>query len=320
MNTRIAAICWCLVLAGMVCGQSLQGTCTIDVPDLGGALGTPPGDLMPGMLRTSGTIDPGSVVQTDPGNWVGLLLQTAATAQPSAAAGVQVAVCLGESSRLAISPGGEPRPHVQVQQGLAVISYEPGSGGAGLLVSTLSDWVRLERGTVVVTVAAEGSDFAILAGQATRFAGAIPADISTVQGGTGLSVQADAPLAQRGTALAARVMQVGVAQASKKWLVMASQGDLIPVKEAESLGRTEAKAVEAPSAEVTPSSVSAASLTSVVATTAMAPSMNAAQTLLSSGDPASVVVGARLERTRVVGTSTGIAFNPLARAPLVLGF
>lgn len=318
----MAAIGWWLaVLAAAAGAQVLQGTCTIDVPDRAGALGRSPDQLVSGTLGIGEVVEPGSLVQSDAGNWVALRLEAVPAAQSGAAGPLgQAAVYLGPVSRVAVSPGAEAFPHLQVQQGMVVVSYEPAADGSpALLVSLPGGWVRLQRGTLAVTAVEAGSDAALLVGQASRGSGAVPQEIQE-GAAAAMAVQVDAPLAQEGVGLVDRVTRAGIAQASQAWLVVASQGDLTPVKQPAAPGGAEVRAVEAPAAQVTPPAVSMAALASVVSLGALTPALNQAESLLTSGSPASVIVGARLERTRIVGTPSGIGFNILARPPLRLGF
>ncbi|MEP0845061.1 MAG: hypothetical protein HRF43_20350, partial [Phycisphaerae bacterium] len=149
--------------------------------------------------------------------------------------------------------------------------------------------------------------------------GAPPADSPAgAQGGQALT--ADPAFAEKARAMISALNAAGAAGRALGWIGRAESGDLAPT---ERFTRPSSSAyLVRTTGVVTPRTASVAT-PSQLAAPPTAGAFSQTQALLASQNPASVVVGARLERTRIVGnpgtTGGGIRFNAQARPPLRLG-
>ena len=116
-----------------------------------------------------------------------------------------------------------------------------------------------------------------------------------------------------------------VIKLARGWIDFAVRGDIVPTSRG--AGATRGPTMLVAVTAVTEPQVLAAVTSPSAAAPVTTPTGAVSQTqaLLTSGNPASVVVGARLERTRIVGNpgttggSTGVRFNTQVRPPLQLG-
>jgi hypothetical protein len=113
-----------------------------------------------------------------------------------------------------------------------------------------------------------------------------------------------------------------VVKLADEWLGLAAACDLIPAK---APGQPGGMLPSLPSSAVTPPQVSQVNLPPGAGPVITPQSqVSLTQSLLTSQNPASAVVGSRLERTRIVGNpgttnvGAGIRFNPFARVTLHL--
>jgi hypothetical protein len=305
-----------LVAAGMFCAptawaQQLTGKVT--------ATKLPQGESAAPAVRSG--IERGTQITTS--REAGLAARLTARA---GAARVEVALYLQGNTVLEMLPaGGLPLSPIAVQRGTLALQYAA-QGEAPDLVLALrqpESWVRIRRGSMVwVEAAGTATTVRLVDGSATMFQGGLPTgDPANAQGGQELKVQPE---------LFAAVLELindlalaGAHAEADNWVKSVSEGPLVPPRASAPAPRGAPSVVAV--AVVTPRSAIQNVTPQVLAGTAVAPTLTQAQALLASQSPASVVVGARLERTRIVGnsgtTGTGgvVRFNPQVRAPLRLG-
>lgn len=256
--------------------------------------------------------------------------QTAETAAGELAAvylareGVELAIYMESDSVVEVQPQEDARPHLRVQKGAIVVQY---ASSGPLILSTAVAWVRLEagKGMIRAGLGDAGPTFTLANGRATRFDGAVPAgDVSAAGGGEALTVRPESKA--NIVKLLNRLVEARVLAEPDQWLKLAEAGDFVPSRQwaSPALGIPPEYRVSTAVTQVV-SAAAAVTAPPTVIPSAVTPTVTQAQTLLASQNPASVVVGARLERTRIVGNPgaaggvSGVRFNTQARGPLQLG-
>ncbi|NLX21051.1 MAG: hypothetical protein GXY55_05175 [Phycisphaerae bacterium] len=304
--------------------STLEGACTVVLPpDTGFVLDyalDPPGQSD---LRQGQRLRPATGVSTITGNTALIYLAAGEPQSPTA----QASVYLDADSQLRLAGEDVRHRQITVQRGVALIRYQASDGEPVAIVAG-GGWVRLHGGVLRVAVTDNRVEWTFMsAGSAVRFDGHAPAgEIKAVEGGQSLT---PAPLSSEAAALIAALHSGMGLDAPADWLGRAERGDLTPNDpEGELLGTFEvpevrAAAVAKPSAQVATVSAAAANVLpplSSVSASQPPQRVSGVQALLASENPASVVVGARLGRARVVGVPepSNLLFNREVRPPLNL--
>jgi len=330
---RVVASIGCAALCGTALAQP-EPVAFVTVQTGGGARRADSGDafkVAAGTVYENG-LAPGEGVATAPDGSAVLLLQeydvvirldsaTEFTVIEVAALGEQIAVApvLRRGSALVVQRSGDDR--------WMLVAGESGAGSA----------YALARGaSVSLSVIDGGVSFSSGGGEVYCYQGPIPAgDLLTGAGqpadqtGVALSPgqsvasanlrqpRTDDTVAIQASALGQSLYEFGLSSGTF-WIQKAERGDFTPVRASErgtfEVVRGEigaGTAFDSPSTVlVTPSAVT---LSQPIRT---APLANPAQQLIASGIPSSVVVGQRLRRTRIIGssgtTNGQIRFNPNA--------
>jgi hypothetical protein len=292
------------------------GRCTAAVPAEAGELHPRVGPVRP--LIAGSFLTDGAEVRLAPDARAAFHLHPGPEpSQPDAS------VYAGPGTTLSVCPNSDPRRLLQMGAGMMVVVYG-GEDGVPLIVSTPQAWVRLSTGTLIAEAGPAGATFTLVRGSARRFDGTLPAAEATeISGGEALTPEPGAQ--SRVDAMANDLLKAATRLAAAGWIEKAETGDLVPVAPPGTAARVpvivglgNVEVVEPITQTVTVTPVS----TSVIATTG---ATSQTEALLSSGNPASVLVGRRLERTRIVGnpgtvgTSVGVRFNPEARLRPFLG-
>jgi hypothetical protein len=244
----------------------------------------------------------------------------------------QISVYLDAESQIRLGPQRATNRQLLIEQGSLVIHYQAGDDRP-LVVAAGNAWVRLERGSIFVSLNERKPLVALVSaeGTATRFDGPVPeGDAKDVEGGEALSptpAGVEAESARKLRQVLHGAMGMGAPSA---WLARAERGDLTPTQEeGVALAQFEVPQVQSVTAtetttEVTAAATAAANVLPPISTTTVTPPaqrISGVQSLLTSGNPPSVVVGTRLERARVVGVpapASGLGFNRAVRAPINL--
>jgi hypothetical protein len=305
---HLAAVIFLCAGVSTTLAQALRGSVIV--------VDNPPGTQT--SLSKGEEVTDGSKLSTSPANRVAVYL--AAGRGPDA----EVGLYIEPESALGVVASTPAIPwHLSVEKGSLLVRFTARvDTRVPLIVSTAAGWARVQPGSMVWVNAAAGAPrFRLVEGAATQFDGQVPQqNTATMPGGQVLAPQADS----RGAAMALvkRLLQARTAEAGAAWIKYASQGELVPQpKGATVSARSEHVRVTA----VTPPAVAPSTTSTLPISATVTPAMTQAQLLLSSQSPASVLVGARLERTRIVGnpgtagTSSGLRFNPEVRGPLDLG-
>ncbi len=305
-------------------GAALEGACTVVIPpDTGFMLDyafDPPGqnDLQQGQR-----LRPAMGVRTVGDNVAMAYLAAGEPGSPAA----QASLYLDADSQIRLAGADVPYRQLTVSQGSLLVRYQA-TDGEPLAVVAGGGWVRLAGGTLSVNVAGNRTEWVLMsAGSASRFDGAPPAgEIKGAQGGQSLVPGTLSPAA---AALIAKLHGAMGLDAPADWLGRAERGDLTPTEiEGVVLGdfdvpEVRTAAVAKPSAQVATVSAAAANVLPPISIVSASPPpqrVSGVQALLTSGNPASVVVGTRLERARVVGIPlpSNLSFNRVVRPPLNL--
>ncbi|MBI4718511.1 MAG: hypothetical protein HY763_11945 [Planctomycetes bacterium] len=237
---------------------------------------------------------------------------------------------------LASAPAAQVPVAVTVHQGEAAVLRRPsdnrwilvaGGKGAG------AGYTLSQRASLLVRADAKAATFTAAAGDAACFAGSPPAaplvsDAGQLKDQRGTVLLEGQRISTEGLGQPAPDHESGARAASrlgselyafaltcgKNWVREAEQGDFTPVRgearAAPEILRTETS--PEPSFDQ-PRSVVAAPAPRVVTQRQRVAAVNQARQLIETGIPASVVVGQRLRRTRIVGnpgTSGGVRVNP----------
>ena len=258
----------------------------------------------------------------------------------SAEDNVHAVVYIDSESTVEFGAPAGPARAITIRRGGAAWVHYTATDGVPLTIVTEAGGVHLHDGTLRVVAAADRSIFLLAEGKGSAFAGdpPPPADGTTLDPGPGGQNQAEVTrsppqveTAERPNALRQmrdsidRAHAVALRAARARWLLLAVAGDIEPsVKVGEPVDAV--VGALAATSSVTQPTVAAVITASPATTSAFgAPTVTSrAQTLLKSGNAASVIVGARLQRTRIVGNPgtaggrTGVRFNPDVRAPLRL--
>ena len=164
--------------------------------------------------------------------------------------------------------------------------------------------------------------FDLVAGEARQFDGAVPDGELPAVGGRELRPQPGrrSEVLQLGRSLSDALLR----EVAAKWVEDAERGDLVPTGQPDVAPR-EASVVPTPSAPVDQTALAQpVSVSPVSVAVPGADGTTRTESLLASGNPASVLVGRRLERTRIIGSpgapgaTTNLQFNREARRPLQL--
>lgn len=294
--------------AGELSAQSLTGQVTM----LEAAPGSRPSLFVPASVR------PGAVLETIADNRAAVYLRV--EGEPAA----DVSLYLEAESRVRVVEPTDAVPlHVVVEKGSVLVQLAGGVAKAPLVVSTPDPaaWVRVQPGSLIWIDAAADQGFGLIEGAATRFAGAAPtADPAGVQGGDALAPRPE--LHERAAELTGRLARSRTTTAGWGWIERASQGELVPAPRGAQTRLASRETVRV--APVNPQAVAIAAPATVSTAVSVTPAVSQARALLASQNPASVLVGARLERTRIVGNpgaaggGTGLQFNRQVRGPLNL--
>lgn len=312
----IAAVVLC---AAVVMGQDYSGACTGLVPPDRGVivideLETPLSPGMPAML--GGTLEGGFVeLRTAEANQASFYLTDG---------GSEMGLYLDADTSLALGPAGDARRRMKIARGKAVINFIS-RDNRPLVVSLPDGWLRLEFGLAVVSVSEAGVKVVLAKGLAARFAGEVPeGDPLAARDGEPL---VETPAAgEEASALIERLTRAGLSDAPSDWLAKAESGDLIPTPQPGQPAQQVAASFSAGKPVDQPVGVNASTLVTgtSVAANVTSPIVTQAQSFLISQNPATVLVGARLERARIIGNpgtsgvNSGIQFNPQVRGPLGL--
>ena len=262
----------------------------------------------------TGPVTQGSRLVTGPDSGVALCVALYLKADRSRAA-----VYLDPDTELHVSPGGRRALHLR--QGSLVVYYAGGDArlkAPPLVVTTAHGSVRLWRGWLQAIVRGGTVTFALGQDQTKALDGTFPSDADAKHVGGG-------PLDHDGDALAemqGRVRKIHMARARRaakdRWLRQAVAGDIVPaIATAQPVGpnvRRDGRGKVAQAAEI-------AVVTSPAVATGTGPArvLTRSEALIESRDPASVLVGTRLQRTRIVGNpgtasgQTGVRINPEVR-------
>ncbi|MBI4579302.1 MAG: hypothetical protein HY718_06340 [Planctomycetes bacterium] len=303
----VSALALVVVGAAPAAAEPMQGQCLMATPAGVGQItdssGTRP-------LEPRSELQSGMKIDTAGGQaWLYL-----ATANESG----EATVWMRPDSSMAIESGTDGYRQLRLLGGDVLVRYAA-ADGRPLVLAADDSWVRLDGGLLWGRVTAAGATWELADGEATRFDGKLPAaGPLPATGGEALVV--DPAARERATDLQRALSYAMVADASAKWLVRAERGDLTPTPKGEVTEAAVSQFVVEVAPIVTPVLPSVAIAATVVSSTAGV-GLNQAESLLATGNPASVVVGARLERTRVVGSpgtaeSGGLRFNSQARGPL----
>ncbi len=322
MRTRtLVLLGWMVCIARPAAGDELVGSCIIvDPPNTGRWLDESEEPALELALGSGMQVGPNIRIETKKGNRAALYLRVNGKT-PSAEASVN----LEANTAIQVCPKDDARRRVHVLRGFLVVRYVA-RDGKPFVLTTDSGWALLERGTLVATVAGKKVSFALAAGKARSFDGKLGADVDPAKAPDGKALEPQADALEAAGKLRRRLNGAMALAATAAWLGRAERGDLIPMpKRPEAMApAVAALAVEAAPVDQPPqvSPVTVGETTSPV--TGGLGATNQAQSLLASGDPASVIVGARLERTRIVGNpgtaaaGTGMTYNKQARGPLTL--
>ena len=283
------------------------------------ATNLPPGSSASPAVRSS--IERGTQIMTSHG--AGLAARLTGRA---GAARMEVGLYLKSDTLLEMLPAGNlPLSPIAVQRGTFALQYSAQGDGPDLILALHQpqSWVRVHRGSMLwVETAGAATSARLVQGAATVFQGALPTgDTTTMPGGQDLKAEPNLLISVLD--LINDLALAGAHAEADNWVKNVSEGPLVPPRASAPAPRGAPAAVAV--AVVTPRSAVQNVVPQVSAATTVAPTLTQAQALLASQSPASVVVGARLERTRIVGESgtagTGgsVRFNPQVRPPLRLG-
>ena len=323
---RFVAVLLMAIVAGTAGARQadeLTGSCTIVLRGDSGAVldhTQDPPDQYP--LERGSLVERAMAVRTDEGNKAAVLLRYAE--QDAGRVVGNVALYLDEKTTVKAGAEDETRRVLEVTGGTAVVYYAA-TDRLPLLVTTSRGWAQLAGGTLHVVVAEGSVKFRLGVGAAVLFDGPLPdGDPNAAKGGKPLSADA-AARAQAGKLISQLNQHRILGLAPAAWLVRAEGGDFVPTAVvgvsaadiAASFGSGRKPVDQAGQVQ----SVSVAPVTVSVTASGMSQQV---QSLLGSTDPASVVVGARLLRTRIVGNpggaaGSGIRFNLQSRGLLEFG-
>ncbi len=299
--------------------QDFSGACTALLPPDRGVividdLETPLSANMPAVL--AGTLEGGFLeIRTVAENQAAFYL---------ADAGSELGLYLDSESTLTLGPSGDPRRRLGVKRGEVVISFLS-RDNRPLVISLPDGWVRLEFGLVVIKAAEGTVDVALANGLAARFQGELP-EGDPLQARDGETLEERPSAGEAASAMIERLTRAGLSDAPTDWLAKAESGDLIPTPQPGQAARQVAASFSAGQPVNQPVGVNASTAVTgtSVAATVTTPIVTQAQAFLVSQNPATVLVGSRLERARIIGSpgttgaGTGIRFNPQVRGPLGL--
>lgn len=239
---------------------------------------------------------------------------------------VEVGLYLDSDTVIELLPAdNRPLSPLAVQRGTFALQYSSAGECPDLMLALRQpeSWARIRKGsTIWVETAGGNTTVRLVEGSAVVFKGGLPADEPTAPPG-GQELTAEPALMSNVLRLVNELALAGAYAQADNWVRNVSEGPLVPPRASAPAPRGAPAAIAA--AVVTPRTAIQNVVPQVLAGTAVAPTVTQAQALLTSQDPASVVVGARLERTRIVGstgtTGTGgtVRFNPQVRPPLQLG-
>jgi len=308
-------------MADPAVGEELVGSCTIvDPPNTGRWLDESEEPALELALGAGMQVGPNIRIETKKGNRAALYLRV-----DGKALSAEASVNLEVDTAIQVCPKNDARRRVHVLRGSVVVRYVS-RDAKPFVLTTDSGWVLLERGTLVATVDGKKVSFALAAGKARAFDGKLGADVDPAKVPDGKALQPQAVAREAAGKLRRHLNRAIALAATAAWLGRAERGDLIPMpKRPEAMApAVAALAVEAAPVDQPPlvSPVTVGEATSPV--TSGLGATNQARSLLASGDPASVIVGSRLERTRIVGNpgtaaaGTGMTYNRQARGPLTL--
>lgn len=317
-----------LATAPTALGQSLTGDCSVaDPPDVA----TIGDDQVTEPLSAGFPVDSGQRIETRLDNRVALYLMDGVP-DPTA----EVAVYLDSRTALRIDESGR---RLHIDRGNVVVHYQA-RDGAPLILVTRQGWARMDAGTLHTNAdpQTETTIFTSVTGTVTIAAGAAPDALpDRIEGGVQLASTGDNQGAIAANAIATRsnpsaaddarqlidILHTARLDAARAgWLRRAISGDIVPSVEspAQVSSALSDLTVESAVVQRTGGTVTTPVVTTGVATQAV-PSLT--QRLLTGGNAASVLVGVRLERTRIVGspgTQGGgtVQFNSDVRLPFQL--
>lgn len=220
------------------------------------------------------------------------------------------------------TPDGDPSPvgsRVELYQSLAAPAVTVVSlPGAQLVISSAALVISREEGGIRVLV---------MSGEAVVFPGALPAGgVSALAGGVtlraagensilvspelGAAVQAEIPPASERLA-AGTVVRESLVQELYSVAETVAEGDIQPPTRGAGIGPS-AVAPFARIPEIVPRGTAATQTLAGAQTVVVTTAVSTAESFLAQGNAALAVVGARLERTRIIGNTSGLA----AQGPL----
>lgn len=305
----LAAVVGCATLP--LSAQQLTGRVT--------AAKLPPGASAAPAVRSN--VDRGTLMTTP----AGANLAARLTAR-SGGVRVEAGLYLEADTVVEVLPADNlPVSPLAIQKGSLALQYTSAGEAPDLVLVTRQPaaWARIRKGSMVWVDSTGGNATVhLVSGAATLFQGAPPAgNPAEAQGGQEL--QAEPALLTEVLQLVNDLALAGAYAQADSWVKNVSEGPLVPPRASAPAPRGAPAAIAV--AVVTPRTSIQSVVPQVLAGTAVSPTLTQAQALLTSQDPASVVVGARLERTRIVGnpgtsgSGGAVRFNPQVRPPLQLG-
>ncbi len=336
----IAAAALCVTLADPVAAQSFSGSCMVaqsrpvagQAPEPGSVI-RPDGITRP--LNRGARVTSDCQIETK-GNRASIYLPWKEEGEPGQR--IETGFYLAEHTKLHLTPGDDLRYRVDVNVGTVVVQHTGPDRAASLAIVTGRSWVSLQSGVVLVRVTDGGApaEWELIEGEASYFEGTLPpGPPALAEGGQPLPPGAgEARLFSR--SLIQGLESALLNEVAAIWVTAAEEGDFTFRQE-----ETGSFAVDLVESTVTPplgdqrkDSISQQAIsTPVTQPPVVVGSLGAGQTgttsqvqsLLGSGNPATVLVGARLGRTRIVGSpgsATGgaasVIRNPQVRPPLNL--
>lgn len=268
-------------------------------------------------------IAPGERIATGAANCVSFYLFAGKT-DDLAAASAEMILYVAANSQVAFQQrptdrSRDSRRHIHVAKGACLIVYRP-ADKSPLVVSTASFWVHLDTGFLWVAEDGGKMTVSLLSGTGRRFDGILPDAGPAAAGSSELPAASAWP--SGADQLLAELTSTRTAKDAMDWVYKAIQGDVVPTAVA---GRAlPAGAVPGAGSLVGPvnqaqtgMSVTGAAITPFVSTSGRV--ATGVESLLTSGDPGSVVAGRRILGARWSSWSgSGLRFNREARAPLGL--
>lgn len=261
-------------------------------------------------------IGPDMEVRTATNNRAALYLQAQDT-EPSASVGLY----MQPESVVHICPKNDARRRVDLLKGTMAVLYTT-PDKTPLIIAAGDFWLRIEQGLLRIEVAKDRAVALLIEGTAMRFDGPLPeSDPAIAVGGSALAADPRQRFAVMNQIIEPLTVST-LSDAASSWIARAEQGDFTlvapPGTPAEAV--VTSLSVRAPVDQAVLSTpLTAAAANSPVVSAVGTPTR--VQSLLTSGNPASVVVGVRLQRTRIVGNpgtdgqGAGLRFNPEVRSP-----